>query len=558
MSKSLIQIEFADHTRTNHKAGITPQNLLIQRPELEQKENPALGVLLNNELMTLDYPIETDCHLRYVTFDDQHGQRIYQHSISLLLAKAAQNLYPAARCAIEHSLSLGLYCSFDQNGGPPVAPDYIQTLESEMRAIITRALPIRRKKIPYQEACAHFEARGMSDKLNLLRHRNPSRVSIVECGSFIDLAHVPLVTNTAKLGGFKLEAHETGFMLRFPKQSHGSEYAPFDPSPNLFQIFKEHKQWGRTVGVRTVSDLNNIIAEHGIKSFIQICEAFQEKRIVHIADSIASKRDHIKWIMIAGPSSSGKTTFARRLGIQLQANGIRTQTISMDDYFVNREHTPLNDDGSLDFEHIESVDLALLHQHMQQLENGEEVQLPTFNFHTGQRDFTGNTAKVEKDSIIIIEGIHGLNPLTSGTIQRDHLFKIYISALTQLNLDRNNRISTTDNRLIRRMIRDNFTRGHSCLDTLEMWGKVHDGENRWIFPYQHEADAAFNTALEYELAVLKPFAEPLLAQAKPCHKQYAEARRLQEFLSNFLVAPHDDIPPTSLIREFIGGSTFAE
>ncbi|MFC1467201.1 nucleoside kinase [Verrucomicrobiota bacterium] len=558
MSRSLIQIELENGITIKHQVGITPQKLLIEHPELENPAAPVMGVLINNELMTLDYPIETDCHLKYVTFRDSHGQHIYRHSITLLLAKAVNNLYPKASFAVEHSLSLGLYCSFDQDGGPPLEPDFVKKLETEMRSIAELALPIRRKKISYQEACDYFDSRGLTDKLNLLRYRNPSRVAVYECGKFMDLAHVPIATDTAKLSCFKLEPHETGFVIRFPKPSDMCDYPPFDPAPHLFQIFKEHKLWGRAVRVRTVGDLNNIIARHGIKEFIQVCEAFQEKRIVRVADAIARKRKHLKWIMIAGPSSSGKTTFARRLAIQLQANGIRTQAISMDDYFVNREQTPHTSNGSHDFEHIDAVDLALMHQHMKLLEKGEQVELPSFNFQSGRREFTGKTAKVEKDSILIIEGIHGLNPRSSEALPRSHIFKIYVSALMQLNLDRNNRISTTDNRLIRRMIRDNFTRGHTCLDTLDMWHKVRSGENHWIFPYQQEADIAFNTALEYELAVLKPFAEPLLAQAKPCHHQYAEARRLQDFLSNFLVASHDEVPSSSLLREFIGGSTFTE
>lgn len=556
MSKSLIRIEFENKTTIKHQPGITPQKLLIEHPELNTPDDPIMGALINNQLMTLDYPIETDCQLKYVTFSEEHGQRIYRHSTTLLLAKAVNNLYPEASFAVEHSLALGFYCSFDENGGSPIEPDYIKKIAAEMRSIVERALPIRRKKISYQKACRYFEEHHFNDKLDLLLQRNPSRVAIYECGSFIDLAHVPLVTDTGKLGCFKLKPYETGFVLRFPKRTDTCDYPPFSPSPNLFQIFKEHKLWGRAVRVRTVGDLNNIIAQHGIQEFIQICEAFQEKRIVRIADAIARKRKHLKWIMIAGPSSSGKTTFARRLSIQLQANGIRTQTISMDNYFVNRPLTPRTPDGSHDFEHIDAVDLALLHQHMKLLETGESVELPRFNFHTGHREFTGTTAQIEKDSLLIIEGIHGLNPRTSEMLPRTHVFKIYVSALMQLNLDRNNRISTTDNRLIRRMIRDNLHRGHTCLATLDMWPKVRAGENRWIFPYQQLADAAFNTALEYELAVLKPFAEPLLTQAKPEHHQYAESRRLQDFLSNFLVAAHDEVPNTSLLREFIGGSTF--
>jgi uridine kinase len=347
-----------------------------------------------------------------------------------------------------------------------------------------------------------------------------------------------------------------GFVLQIPSQDNPKELPPFEPQPQLFQIFKEHKEWGRILGVNTVGRLNEIIANKEIGDFIRIAEAFHEKKIAEIADHIYEHREHIKWALIAGPSSSGKTTFAKRLAVQLRVNGLRPVTISVDNYFVNREQTPLDETGKPDFENIETVDLPLFNEHLMRLDKGEEVEMPSFNFEKGCRSDRCEKLRIEADQIVLVEGIHGLNPRLTQALPTSRKLRIYISALTQLNLDSNNRISTTDNRLVRRMVRDNNFRGNSALATLTMWPSVRRGEKTWIFPYQQEADIAFNSALDYELAVLKPFVEPLLVEVKPYHPQYAEARRLLEFLSSFLAVSDHLVPPTSILREFIGRSSF--
>jgi uridine kinase len=358
------------------------------------------------------------------------------------------------------------------------------------------------------------------------------------------------------LGAFQLILYPPGFVLQIPDEANPKTVPPFEPQPQQFQIFQEHKEWGRVLGVNTVGRLNEIIATREIGDFIKIAEAFHEKKIAQIADRIHERRNQIKWCLIAGPSSSGKTTFAKRLAVQLRVDGLRPVTISVDDYFVGRERTPRDQNDQPDFESIDAVDLPLFNEHLMRLDKGEEVNLPTFNFENGCREFRGAKLHIEPDQIVLVEGIHGLNPRLTESLPPAHKLRIYISALTQLNLDSNNRISTTDNRLVRRLVRDNNYRGNSALKTLGMWPSVRQGERTWIFPYQPAADVAFNSALDYELAVLKPLVEPLLAEVKPHHVQYPEARRLQQFLSSFLSVSDYLVPPTSILREFIGSSSF--
>ena len=341
-----------------------------------------------------------------------------------------------------------------------------------------------------------------------------------------------------------------------PDRMDPNVFPPFEPAHYIYDVFKGHKDWGRIVRVRTVGDLNERIAKKKIDDFIDVNEAYQEKRIALLAEQIAQRKGQVKWILIAGPSSSGKTTFSKRLSLQLKASGMNAKPISLDNYFVERGKTPLDEKGEVDYEHLEALNLALIDELLTALDEGKRVELPYYNFHTGQREFRGEFMHIGPDDVIVLEGIHGLNPRLTASVPAEHKFKIYISALTQLNIDSNNRISTTDNRLIRRMVRDNNFRSHSALKTLQMWPKVRRGEKTWIFPFQKEADVAFNSALDYELAVLRPYAEPLLAEIKPSMPEYAEAVRIQQFLANFLVIPTDRVPPTSVIREFIGKSFF--
>ena len=377
-----------------------------------------------------------------------------------------------------------------------------------------------------------------------------------KCGTYMDLAHQPLALNAAALGNYQLIPYQQGFVVMGPDRMDPNTFPPFEPAHYIYDVFKGHKDWGRIVRVRTVGDLNERIAKKKIDDFIDVNEAYQEKRIALLAEQIVQRRGHVKWILIAGPSSSGKTTFSKRLSLQLKASGMNAKPISLDNYFVERGLTPLDEKGEVDYEHLEALNLALIDEQLTALDAGKRVELPYYNFHTGKREFRGEFMHIGPDDVIVLEGIHGLNPRLTASVPAEHKFKIYISALTQLNIDSNNRISTTDNRLIRRMVRDNNFRSHSALKTLQMWPKVRRGEKTWIFPFQKEADVAFNSALDYELAVLRPFAEPLLAEIKPSMPEYAEAVRIQQFLSNFLVIPPDRVPPTSVIREFIGKSFF--
>ncbi len=515
-----------------------------------------LGAVVNNNVVSLAYPLEVNCEVRFVTLADADGERIYRRSVSFLLAKVVKELHPKAVFSVEHSLGTAFYCSFQLDGEPGIAEDQLEQIERRMRELINRNVPIERRRISYADAVRQFEQEQQWDKFNLLRFSNPPKIVTYWCEGFSDIAHGPLTASTGALGVFRLIRYPPGFLIQFSSRANPMEPAPFEAQPHLFNVFKEHKEWGRILGVNTVGRLNEIIFSHEIGDFIKIAEAFHEKKVAHIADHIHANRGRLRWVLIAGPSSSGKTTFAKRLAVQLRVNGLRPVTISTDNYFVDREHTPKDERGEYDYENLETIDLPLFDEHLRRLDNREEVAMPKFNFERGARDEHVHKLKPGEDDILIVEGIHALNPRLSAVIPSAHKVKIYVSALTQLNLDFHNRIATTDNRLIRRLVRDRKFRGHSALRTLEMWPNVRRGEEKWIFPFQQEADITFNSALDYELAVLKYFAEPLLAEVKPMHPQYGEARRLLDFLSSFLGVPSDLVPPTSILREFIGKSSF--
>ena len=429
-------------------------------------------------------------------------------------------------------------------------------LRAALKEVTSRNAPIERRKAVYADAVKLFEEHNLQDKANLLKFRNPAKVVVYSCEGYTDLAHGPLAHTSGAITHVDLIHVSPGFVIQFPDRSIPPRIPALRPQPLLFQVFQEHKKWGRILNVNTVGRLNEMIAKKESPDFIRIAEALHEKKIAKIADKVKEERARIKFITIAGPSSSGKTTFAKRLSVQLRVNGLNPVAISVDNYFVDRDKTPRDENGDFDFEHIEAIDLELFNQHLSDLVAGQQVNLPRFNFEKGLKEFPGDFMQLEGDQVIILEGIHCLNPRLTASIAPENKFKIYISALTQLNLDSHNRVSTTDNRLVRRLVRDNQFRGHSALTTMKMWPSVRRGEKSWIFPFQQEADIAFNSALDYELAVLKPFAEPLLAEVKPAHPQYAEARRLQDFLGSFLGIPHDLVPPTSILREFIGKSSF--
>lgn len=517
---------------------------------------PFIGCLANNDVSSLSYPLDVNSAVRFLTMRDPQGMRIYRNSLSFLLSKAAATLFPRARFYIEHSLGTGFFCRFETGSRRSITRQQVRRMEDAMRRLVERNLPIRRQKLAFIEALSIFEKAGLIDKVNLLRFRNPPKIIIYECDGYIDLAHGPLAPSTGVLNVFQLIHYPPGLVLQFPDPDRICRVVPFRDQPHLFQIFQEHKEWGRVLGVNNVGKLNELIASGAIRNFIKVEEAFHEKKIASIADGIFSRRPRVRLVLIAGPSASGKTTFSKRLAVELEGLGVKPVMISLDNYYKNDAQTPRDQSGHPDYEHIRAVDVELFNRHILRLIAGKEIELPYFNFQKQRREYRGERLAIGDDQVVIVEGIHGLNPRFTHRVPDRYIFRIYISALTQLNIDANNRISTTDNRLMRRLVRDYAYRGNSALATLRMWPSVRRGEKTWIFPHQSRADATFNSALDYELAVLKPIIEPLLMEIKPSDREYAEARRLQEFLSNFLEVLTAEVPSTSILREFIGASGF--
>lgn len=517
---------------------------------------PYIACLVNNDLSSLSYPLDVNCWVRFLTMQYPAGMRLYRNSLVFLLSQAAAALFPRSRFIIEHSLGTGFFGCWGMVPRRPITAQQVRRLEEAMRDLVRQDLPIRRRKLAFGEALAMFAKSGQIDRVNLLRFRNPPKIEIHECANYHDLAHGPLAQRTGVLNVFKLIHHPPGLILQFPNPAKPRRVASFQKQPHLFQIFQEHKEWGRTLDINNVGKLNELIAAGGIRNFVKVAEAFHEKKIAAIADQVFAQRANLRLILIAGPSASGKTTFSKRLAIELEGLGIKPVMISLDNYYKNDAKTPRDSAGQPDYEHIQAIDLDLFNRHLLRLIAGREILLPYFNFQKKRREFRGERLAIADNQIVIVEGIHGLNPYFTRPIPERYKFKIYISALTQLNIDANNRVSTTDNRLMRRLVRDYTYRGNSALATLRMWPSVRRGEKTWIFPFQKWAQATFNSALDYELAVLKPIIEPLLMEVKPCDREYAEARRLQAFLSNFLEVLSTAVPGTSILREFIGASDF--
>ncbi len=554
-SERSIRVVFEDGNGRDCPVGMTA-GALMDRP-CSESGFPYIGALVNNDVCSLSYPLTVNSEVRFLTLADPHGWRLARRSLCFVLAKAVREVYPKARFSVDHSFGPGLYCSFGIDGSAAggATDDILKRLDRHMRELAEKDVPVERRKIAYMDAMRAFERSGQHDKSNLLKHRNPPHAVLHWCAGFSDLAHGPLIPSTGVLPPFRLIAYPPGFVLHLPTRENPRDIEPFEDQPHLFQIFKEHKEWGKILGVNTAGRLNELIARGESGHFIRTAEALHEKKISRIADRICAAKDRIRVVLIAGPSCAGKTTFAKRLTTHLVVNGLAPSTLSTDNYFVGKEQNPLDEDGEPDFEHIEAVDLALFNEHLLKLIGGETIELPRYNFGTKQREYRGETLRAGPSQPIVIEGIHALNPLLTRRIPDTCTFGIYVNALTQLSLDSNNRLSTTDNRLMRRIVRDHLYRGHSPLETLRLWPSVRRGEKRWIFPFQGHADATFNSALDYEFAALKPLVDPLLMQIKPAMREYAEARRLSEFLLNFLPVSDRDVPSTSILREYIGGST---
>lgn len=516
-----------------------------------------VAALVNRRLVSLDFPLRgLQVELEAVRVGSREGQAVMRRSISLVLLEAAHQLYPEARLVVGQSLGGGYFYSWQ--GAAPLTAGVVASLERRMRELCQEDRPIVRRTITLEEAEAVFRGNGYVSTLQLLATHRSSTVPVVSCGEVVDIAHGPCAPSTAHLKGFSLVLYEDGLLLRFPRNGEGGPLPELQPQPKLFAAYRETRRWNEAVGVAHVGSLNAACLSGEISQVIQIAEGFHEKRIAQIADAIAARASTVRVVLVAGPSASGKTTFIQRLGIQLRVNGIQPVGLSLDNYFVDRAHTPPGEDGQPDYEALEALDLALLNTHLAALLAGEAVHIPRYDFTLGRRVAPDRWPRLQlaPHQVLLIEGIHALNPRLTAAIPQDSAYKVFISALTQLTLDDHNRIFTSDARLLRRIVRDRLFRGHPATQTLKMWPAVRRGEVRWIFPFQEGADVLFNSALVYEPAVLKVYAERFLLEVPREHLAYTEAYRLLKFLAWFVPVFQDDVPHTSLLREFIGGSAF--
>ncbi|MBI5382947.1 MAG: TGS domain-containing protein [Opitutae bacterium] len=513
---------------------------------------PLIGVVINGELHELTYRVDMEARVQPVTMADADGARIYRRSLTFLLEAAFIELFPNAALFIDHSLSSGgYYCEVRQR--PPLTAAELKSLETEMQHLVERDLPFSAREAPVSEAIARFESKGYPDKAQLLRHRRKPTITLYGLGEYLDYHHGYMVPSTGYLKWFELGALNGGFALRFPRRHAPASVAPMVDYPKLLVAFRQYGDWLTRLGIESVGSLDDAIIAGRSREIMLVSEALHEQHIAEIARQIVERGNRARLVLISGPSSSGKTTFSRRLAVQLLALGLSPFALELDNYFLDREHTPKDENGQYDFETIDALDLPLLGDHLQRLIAGEEVQLPHFNFKAGCPE-PGDVVRLRPGQLIILEGIHGLNPRLIPPALAAQSFKVYASALTQLNLDRHNRVSTTDTRLIRRIVRDARERGYTATQTIGRWQSVRRGEKLHIFPHQENADVMFNSALAYELSALRPLAEPLLRQVPHGAPEYVETRRLLAFLDWFLPLDAAGIPDNSILREFVGGS----
>ena len=525
---------------------------------LEENDSmpPVVGAVVNGELRELTYCIDFEARVNPVTMGSEDGMRIYRRSLTFLLESAFSELFPKASMTIDHSVSAGGYFCRVRNRDSFSKSD-LEELDKKMRDIVEADLPFERIEVPLKEAIEYFNKQGKSDKVRLLKHRKKDYLVLYSFNGHRDYHYGYKVPSSGFIRWFALTPTEGGFTLRFPRRGSPTKITPLGDYPKLLATFRRYGSWLERLGIESVGALNDCILDGRIGEVVLVTEALHEQRIVDIAKKIADRKTEIRVVSIAGPSSSGKTTSSKRLSIQLLAYGLHPFALELDRYFVDRDKTPLDNDGEFDFEHIDAIDRERLNHDLQKLIEGKKVQLPKYNFREGKSE-EGNEVKLAPEQVVIIEGIHGLNPELLFNIPEEKSFRIYLAALTQLNLDRHNRVSTTDTRLLRRIVRDARERGYSPQDTIGRWESVRRGERRYIFPHQENADVMFNSALVYELAALKPFAEPLLRQVPPGTPEHIEVKRLLALLEWFLPLDRQFIPDNSLLREFIGGSILHE
>lgn len=514
---------------------------------------PVVLAKVNGEYLELTNPLKQSGNFEVVDISDKLGNKTYVRTLQFVLIKAAYDLFPEAKVTIEHSLSKGIFGEIHKN--TPLLKKNIRDIKKRMQEIIKLDIPIRKISVSREKAIELFKSYNMDDKVRLLNHVDADKVKLYELDGRYDYFYGPMAFSTGALKIFDIMYYKPGFILRYPEESDPGQLPEFMEYKKLSRIFYETERWGNILDVGDVGSLDDKVDDGEMVDIIRVAEALHEKKIANIADMINERKD-VKIILIAGPTSSGKTTFAKRLSVQLRVNGMKPVPISLDDYFVDREYTPKDENGNYDFESLYALDLKLFNQHLESLMEGREIEIPVFNFKKGIREWVGKKIKLPPNGIIVVEGIHGLNEALTREIPRKYKFKIYISALTQLNLDDHNRIATTDVRIIRRMVRDHLFRGYSGEDTLKMWPSVKRGEEKNIFVFQENADVMFNSTLVYELCVLKNYALEQLERIDSSSPVYYEALRLKSFLHFFKEVDKKFVPPNSILREFIGGSEF--
>ena len=550
--KQVIQIRCKNNKKTQKvEIGSTLFDVFSSF-DLKMTHGP-VSARVNNKVEGMHYRVYNSKDVEFLDMTTASGSRAYTRTLFFVLCKAVQDIYPATDVVIDIPVSNGFYV--DIRLGRPVVDEDVNIIRRRMQEIIDARMPIRRFTVPTEDAITLFQEKGDVEKVKLLKTSGSIYTTYYKIGEYVDYYYGTLLTNTSQLYLFGLEKYYDGMLLRIPSVSNPDELGEMTRQDKMFDIFKEHHCWQEILGIRTVGDFNQAIEAGHATDIINISEALQEKKLAKIAEDIAQRKG-VKLVLLAGPSSSGKTTSCKRLSIQLAVNGLKPLQISLDDYFVDRDKTPKDENGEYDFESIYALNLDLLNDQFNALFRGEEVDLPKYDFPSGKSIKSGKKLKLEPNNVLVVEGIHALNPELTAHIPEEQIYRVYASALTTILLDNHNYIPTTDNRLLRRIIRDYKYRGVSAQETIHRWPSVRAGENKWIFPFQENADAMLNTAMLYELSVLKMQAEPLLQQVPENCEEYAEAYRLLKFLKYFKGIPYNNLPPTSLLREFLGGSSF--